>query len=50
MTIVKEKQGAEFTVWLEGRLDTVSAPDFETVIRNELGGVETLILDFKKLQ
>ena len=50
MTIEKNRQGAEFTVALEGRLDTVSAPEFEAVVKNELSGVETFILDLKKLQ
>ena len=50
MTIVKNRQGAELSVMLEGRLDTVSAPDFEAVVKNELGGVESFILDLEKLQ
>ena len=50
MTIEKHRQGTELTVVLEGRLDTVSAPEFEAVVRNELAGVETFILDFAKLQ
>ena len=50
MTIEKYRQGAELTVMLEGRLDTVSAPDFDAVVKNELLGVDTFILDLKKLQ
>ena len=50
MTIEKYRQGAELTVLLEGRLDTVSAPDFDAVVKNELLGVDTFILDLKKLQ
>ena len=50
LTIEKNRQGAELTVALDGRLDTVSAPEFEAVVRNELAGVESLILEFKKLQ
>ena len=50
MTIEKNRQGAELTVMLEGRLDTVSAPDFETVVKMELEGVETFVLDLKNLQ
>ena len=50
MTIEKHRQGAEMTVMLEGRLDTVSAPDLDAVVRNELLGVDTFILDLKKLQ
>jgi anti-sigma B factor antagonist len=50
MTIEKHRQGAELTVMLEGRLDTVSAPDLDAVVKNELLGVDTFILDLKKLQ
>ena len=50
MTIEKYRQGAELTVMLEGRLDTVSAPDLDAVVKNELSGVDTFILDLKKLQ
>lgn len=50
MKIEKYRQGAELTVMLEGRLDTVSAPDFDAVVKNELSGVDTFILDLKKLQ
>lgn len=50
MTIEKHRQGAELTVMIEGRLDTVSAPDLDAVVKNELLGVDTFILDLKKLQ
>ena len=50
MTIEKYRQGAELTVALEGRLDTVSAPELDAVVKNELEGVDTFILDFIKLQ
>ena len=50
MKIEKHRQGAELTVMLEGRLDTVSAPDLDAVVKNELLGVDTFILDLKKLQ
>ena len=50
MTIEKNRQGAELCVALDGRLDTMSAPEFETVVKNELAGVERFVLDLKKLQ
>ena len=50
MTIEKHRQGAELTVMLEGRLDTASAPDLDAVVKNELLGVDTFIMDLKKLQ
>lgn len=50
MTIEKNRQGDELNIKLEGRLDTSSAPEFDAVVKNELGGVATLVLDLKKLQ
>ena len=50
MKIEKSRQGNELNVCLEGRLDTASAPEFEVVVKNELGGVERFVLDLKKLQ
>ena len=50
LTIEKNRQGAELTVILDGRLDTASAPNFEAVVKNDLAGVESLILELKKLQ
>ena len=50
MNIEKNRQGNELQVVLEGRLDTVSAPDLDAVVKNELLGVDTFILDLKKLQ
>ena len=34
---------------LEGRLDTVTAPEFESELINTLDGAENLVLDFEKL-
>ena len=50
MNIEKNRQNNQLIVALEGRLDTASAPEFETVVRNELAGVETFVIDMKKLQ
>ena len=50
MNIEKSRQGNELQVALEGRLDTVSAPDLDAVVKNELLGVDTFILDLEKLQ
>lgn len=35
---------------LEGRLDTVTAPEFETELKKTIGEVKILILDFAKLE
>ena len=50
MNIVKIRQDNRLDVALEGRLDTVSAPELDAVVKNELEGVDTFVLDLKKLQ
>lgn len=42
-----ENGNAEFA--LEGRLDTVTAPELEKEMKSSLGGVTSLVLDFEKL-
>ncbi len=50
MEINKIKDGTALTIELEGRLDTVSAPQLETELKKGISGVETLIFDFAKLE
>ena len=50
MTIKKELKGKELAVELEGRLDTITAPELETELKDSLDGVEKLTLDFSKLE
>ena len=40
--------GATMTIALEGRLDTMTAPDLELELKN-LNNVNSLIMDFRKL-
>lgn len=49
MTIQKTTNGAELTLALEGRLDTVTAPQLETELTESLADVEKLVLDFSDL-
>ena len=49
MTIEKVKNGNELTIQVEGRLDTVTAPVLEKEIKENVEGVEKLVLDFKAL-
>ncbi len=49
MTINKTVNGTELTLALEGRLDTVTAPELEKELKESLDGAERLILDFSKL-
>ena len=50
MTIQKTQTGNQLTVALEGRLDTVTAPQREAALSNALDGVTELTLDFAKLE
>ena len=49
MTINKTQNGTALTIALEGRLDTMTAPELEAELKKSLDGMETLILDFSKL-
>ena len=49
MTITKTKQDSSLTVQLEGRLDTITAPQLEKELQDSLDGVTELVLDFEKL-
>ncbi len=50
MTITKKQNGTELEVALEGRLDTVTAPELENELKNSLDGVTALTLDFEELE
>lgn len=49
MTIQKTKNASALTLAIEGRLETTTAPELETVVKNELDGVTELIFDFSAL-
>ena len=49
MTIEKTLNGAELTLTLNGRLDTITAPQLENELKASLPGVELLVLDFADL-
>ena len=49
MTITKTQNGTALEIALEGRLDTMTAPELETELNASLGGAESLTLDFSKL-
>ena len=50
MTIEKNLNGTELTVTITGRLDTTTAPQLEAEFKQNIGGVEKLILDFSALE
>ena len=49
LNINKTEEGKKITVTLEGRLDTVTAPDLEKELSEIINDVEELVLDFEKL-
>ena len=49
MTIEKITNGSELTIMVEGRLDTVTAPILEKEMKDNIAGVEKLVLDFASL-
>ena len=49
MTITKNLNGKDLEIVVEGRLDTMTAPELETELNKSLGSVESLNLDFSKL-
>ncbi len=50
MTIEKNLNGSELTVAIVGRLDTTTAPQLEAEFKQNIGGVEKLVLDFANLE
>ena len=50
MTISKERNDSALTLALEGRLDTVTAPELEKELNASLDGVTALTFDFEKLE
>ena len=49
MTITKESSGSSMVFYLEGRLDTTTAPDLEREFRSSLDGITDLTVDLEKL-
>lgn len=50
MNIVKELEGTTLTVKLEGRLDTLTAPELEEDMQGSLEGVTDLVVDLEALE
>jgi len=49
MNIKKTLEGTTLTLALEGRLDTTTSPQLETLLADELAGVTELVFDFAQL-
>lgn len=50
MTIEKNLNGTELEMSLSGRMDTTTAPQFETELKDSINGVTKLILNFENLE
>ena len=50
MNITKEQSGSSLTYILEGRLDTLTAPELEKEIEKPMTGVTELILDLRGVE
>lgn len=49
MTITKNQNGTSLEIAIEGRLDTMTAPELEAELKSSLDGIENLTLDFSAL-
>ena len=49
MTINKKQNGSALEIALEGRLDTMTAPELEAELNSSLKSADSLVLDFSKL-
>lgn len=50
MNVEKIYNDKELTIKVDSQIDTVTAPDFENEINDEMGNFDSLILDFEKLE
>lgn len=50
LNIENKANGSELTIALTGRLDTTTAPELETVIKQSLDGVTELTIDVEALE
>ena len=50
MNITKTQDGDLLTISLEGRLDTLTSPDLEKVLKESLDSVKSLVFDLEKLE
>lgn len=45
MTIKQDKNAGDLTLFIEGRIDTKTAPQLEQIIKTELEGIVNLVFD-----
>lgn len=49
MHIKQNKEGKKLTVNVSGRIDTTTAPQFSDFLKEQLPGVEELVIDLKEV-
>ncbi len=49
MNVQQSRDGQTLTIAVEGRIDTLTAPELKTEIEKSIDGVTALILDFAKV-
>jgi anti-anti-sigma factor len=50
MELIKEYNEKELTITVRDKIDTITAPDFENEIMDEMGKFDSLIIDFTDLE
>ena len=50
MDLIKQYNEKELTIVVKDKIDTITAPDFENEIMDELGRFDSLIMDFTDLE
>ena len=50
MQIVKSVEGSTLNIALEGRLDTMTAPELEAQVKDDIANVDAAVLDLAKLE
>ena len=50
MKIEKKQDGAELTIALEGRLDTMTAPELDQELQGKIGDITQLVFDLAQLE
>ena len=50
MDLIKEYNEKELTITVKDKIDTITAPDFENEIMDEMGKFDSLIIDFTDLK
>ena len=50
MTVNTEKNGNTLNVYIEGRIDTITAPQLENKLLSDIGNSTNLNIDFSKVE